>query len=190
MCGVAEAVVAGVSAAVSIATSVASAAQQASQQSEANERAAEAARNQASAKNAAANLKARQEASIETRKRAEIEMVTAQLQGKNKAELQGLSGNYLSEVFNATELNAADQQSALTVQSLFNEQNREFSGGITNAQLGNTISALPRGGSVGLTIGTSVMGGLSTGLSTGLAAKGAFDKGPTDFEKFGVPYRD
>ena len=171
MCGVAEAIIGGVTAAISVATSVAGAAQQANQQSAANQRAAEDQSDQLSLRNSAANLQRQQQREIETREKFEVDKRLDQTRGQNKAGFAGMQGNFLADVDRTVQLSASDQMSALTVQSMFNDQSTRLTGIANTAAARNAVNSLPRGGSAALTISSSVLQGASQGLNTGIAVK-------------------
>lgn len=169
-----------VSAVVSTATSVASADAAAKNQERANARAAQAQADQASVKNAAANLKARQEASLLTKEQFKVSREGIQTIGANKAQLAGLEGNFLADVSRTLDMDIDQQQSAIAVQEMFNQDNTALGGVMTTQSQNNAVDGLARGGSSGLVIGNSVLGGLSTGINVGSSIynSGAFKDAP------------
>ena len=172
----------------SAAISVAQANSAAQQQAEANKRAAQQAAAKATAQNLQANAASRQRSAVEARQRFDVDKQAAAQAGSNVAAAaeQGLKGNYLADVNQALSLSAAEQQSSITVQSLFSQHAGRL-GAATTAQSNlNTVSNLPRGGSAGLAIGNALVGGLSSGLSVYGAASdsGLFSSGGSGTDTF------
>ena len=172
---------------VSAAMSAAQASQAARQQADANQRAAEQAAAKATAQNLQANAASRQKAAVEARQRLDVQKQASAQAGANvtSAAQQGLQGNYLADVSQALNLSEAEQQSAITVQSLFGQQAARYGAANTAQSNLNMVDTLPRGGSAGLAIGQAVVGGLSTGLSVyGAAADSGLFGGKAGTETF------
>lgn len=181
---VAAVIVSVIGTVVSTALTVSQAKAAAAAQGEANQRAAEQAAAKATAKNLAANTALRQQASIEVRQRLDASKAHESQVGKNvvSAAEQGTYGNYLLDVSQAVNLSGAEEQSAITVQSLFAKQKARLSAASTSQSLLNEVDNLPTY-DAGLQIGGVVAGGL-TEIGTGVLNSGLFGEGGDGGETF------
>jgi hypothetical protein len=187
---------------VSTALSLAQASAAAQAQGEANQRAVEQAAAKATAQGIQANSASRQRAGVEARQRFDVDKAAAAQSGRNitAASNQNIKGNYLVDVTQALNLSAGEQQSAITVQSLYAHQAARLGAANTAQSNLNFVDSLPRGGSKGLAIAGAVVGGISTGLSVyGAASDAGLGKGagpgtdtfsytsPSEIGKLSVP---